>query len=736
MDNVLRIMFNLFLISSIINMLYIRINGVNILLNCGLFGFSGKDGNKPDLRKLLVLGLYNRTRGTDSTGYYYNGNIVKGVDKMADFKDFIVDNRFTPGDLPFENLMAHTRKSTYGSNSLENAHPHVVGNLVQTHNGTLKNIWELCKKYDIDHGKIHVDSIGLATIIEKVGFQPLNEYTGAAALTMVFMDDPESLYLYHGASREKEAETIWEERPMFTLKTKEGLYYSSMKESLTMINTSKTNVPEILPHNKVWLIKNGNIVDNIYSVSRENVNIPKVYTTTYYPEKKPAIVVELPFVTKSVKKVGESMIFKESKPLEFSTQDVYYQYGRHMATVSSVDGNNYMYTQVLLNGGYRIDREGKILEEGVVSEYHYDTLYFIRGVMMINQSSYLAALAECGTFLDNPKIELDSNISFFLSDHSRYPVTSFPTEGTSVSDDMRNAWYLRGKRFSGTIIPRFTKRRYKIKKGQLKGIIPAWDKEELMSGVSIQLSNYDIDLPSNKLCISEEEMLNDVNEEFTEEQLNSFTEDSSISEFFDIISQSIETWSDLILTEKQVTKIPEEVLIFMEYAENDFSPTELRAAERFDAVTVLLNDLINTKQTYLEYLKSIFEQDFISAENIADCFKTFTSLELLEMDNRYILNPFSKEIEKLDEPLIQEAVVISTNNDSCTMPDPEEINTFTMYEDTPNNREKVLARIQEYTAIAEKYRSLDTQASISKAWEVEQTVEGLKATIAKFKTTK
>jgi len=259
---------NVVLILTLVS-LFLRFGRQPTQLYCGIFGFSGREGKRVDPGKLLVLGLYNRTRGIDSCGYYYNGNIVKGVDKEADFKDFIIKHKFTAGGLPFETIMAHTRKSTYGTHTLENAHPHQVGNYVQTHNGTIKNIWSLCAQNGIDHTNIHVDSLGLAYIIQKTGsYDILAKYEGYAALTMVWTDDPGSLYLYHGASREKKDETMREERPLFTLRASEGLYYSSMEESLTIINKSKTVKPEQLSHNEVYLIQKGIIIKSVYKVNR------------------------------------------------------------------------------------------------------------------------------------------------------------------------------------------------------------------------------------------------------------------------------------------------------------------------------------------------------------------------------------------------------------------------------------------------------------------------------------
>jgi len=116
---------------------------------CGLFGFSGKPGKKASTKKGQARGLYKGQRGTDSGGYYYNGNIVKGVDDKANCSKFIVDNKFISGDLDTELFMGHTRKSTSGKNTEYNAHPHNINNYVQAHNGVIKNAWTLCNKYGI-----------------------------------------------------------------------------------------------------------------------------------------------------------------------------------------------------------------------------------------------------------------------------------------------------------------------------------------------------------------------------------------------------------------------------------------------------------------------------------------------------------------------------------------------------------------------------------------------------------
>ncbi len=39
------------------------------------------------------------------------------------------------------------------------------------HNGTITNIWGLTNKYGVDAKNIHVDSLGLAVLLDKEGYK-------------------------------------------------------------------------------------------------------------------------------------------------------------------------------------------------------------------------------------------------------------------------------------------------------------------------------------------------------------------------------------------------------------------------------------------------------------------------------------------------------------------------------------------------------------------------------------
>ena len=205
------------------------------IMCCGLFGGSAKPKHTLDLEKIKTLGLCNMVRGVDSCGYYYNGYIDKGVNDTAQWVSLIANKNIVKGESPCDIFIGHTRKSTVGANIFDNAHPHEVdNNYIQSHNGTLSNHWNLCNKYGVDHTKITVDSIALAHLINKQGWSILNDYVGYAALAMTWRDKPGYLYLYHGASKDKTTDAnMWIERPLFYIEQDEGIYYSSMPDSLS-----------------------------------------------------------------------------------------------------------------------------------------------------------------------------------------------------------------------------------------------------------------------------------------------------------------------------------------------------------------------------------------------------------------------------------------------------------------------------------------------------------------------
>lgn len=582
---------------------------------CGIFGGSAKKGKKLNLRKLTTLGLYNIQRGTDSCGYYFNGNIVKGVGDEANFSKFIAKHKLLRGELPCEVFMGHTRKSTSGTNTADNAHPHQVGNYVQTHNGVIKNIWKLCSDNKIDHTGISVDSIGLAHIIEKHGFNILNGYEGYAALTMTFVDDPHSLYLYHGASKEFKYGEPVEERPLFFLDTAEGIYYSSIKESLDLINESKKKV-HVIPHNHVYKIQHGVFTNFDYVVERDEANA-KTTTNWYNTGRNLLNNNEIPFtqgattnkkpllpVVVGRDKILTSIAMKESYPPEFKTQDIYFRRGRYCRAAN-----------ILLHGEYHLTRKGKIVTDPFKCKELVETFYFLKGVMLKSKKEYKRFLKDYGYILDDNSL----NFAFYISSYSRYPVMAIENEGIGVAQDLKNYWYKNEKRVSLPFTPKFAARSYTIKEGLLNGIQRAFDGEKTYIPASEKVLPHIVDDQN----ISDKELI------------------------LGLILQTIKDWSKTIVTLANVTTIPEIVLMFIDfynetYLVNGKAMTDKQIEEETE---IVIKDLIHGKYNFQYYLSQLFNPDFISYANVSKCFKGYEPDELLEFDNRFLLSDFGKTVE-------------------------------------------------------------------------------------------
>lgn len=273
-------------------------------LSCGLFGWVGSNVKHFNKEKLEVLGIYNDKRGGHSCGLYIDGNIKYGLDKNKLFEDFVKNIGVTmPKEIPV--VMGHTRKASKGIHNMANAHPFGFGTskkdpemfaFAGSHNGTLYNEEDIAKANGIqivrNNNTSKIDSeILLEAIYKNRKIDILSTYIGAAALVWTFVDEPNTVYFFHGKSKlyqYAQADTV--ERPLYYLQESvDSAYYSSIKESLELIalynkeeDGKELEVKEIEP-NRVYKVVNGRIDKAVrYKVNRDKA-FQREYVKTYYP---------------------------------------------------------------------------------------------------------------------------------------------------------------------------------------------------------------------------------------------------------------------------------------------------------------------------------------------------------------------------------------------------------------------------------------------------------------------
>ena len=105
---------------------------------CGIVGYIGKKKALPILIQALKTLEY---RGYDSSGVAYVINnetkIVKNVGKIKELENKInLDENTLVG-------IGHTRWATHGGVTINNSHPHRVGNITLVHNGIIENYLEI-----------------------------------------------------------------------------------------------------------------------------------------------------------------------------------------------------------------------------------------------------------------------------------------------------------------------------------------------------------------------------------------------------------------------------------------------------------------------------------------------------------------------------------------------------------------------------------------------------------------
>lgn len=151
---------------------------------CGIYGWDLSRINVEIEKKAMlaaILAVGNDGRGGDAHGFWTPSYVLKGLGEIAHIASKTVKE---------DMIMAHTRKGTCGKNTVENAHPFDVGNVILAHNGILTNHYELNKKYDRN---CEVDSMHLAYHMNEG--RSLKDICGYGAIEWIQKDRPGRIYL-------------------------------------------------------------------------------------------------------------------------------------------------------------------------------------------------------------------------------------------------------------------------------------------------------------------------------------------------------------------------------------------------------------------------------------------------------------------------------------------------------------------------------------------------------------
>jgi hypothetical protein len=249
---------------------------------CGLTAGYPTRNAEINFDKLAYIALMNEERGTDSTGLAIGEDILK---EMGAARKFINNNiaKIKAIDKVNKPIIMHDRSASYkvGIN-ITQAHPfryntveekegelHIVDYFIGMHNGLIKEEQKMIDTYikpffpEIKKEAYSVDSqviihaLSLCNTVEEMS-TILSTYDGNAALIFYNKD---TFYVWKGGN------LGIEERPLYYAKNEEGWYFSSIRDSLSLVSE---NITMVL-NNQLLIFSEGEM--------RESLIIPRAMRT-------------------------------------------------------------------------------------------------------------------------------------------------------------------------------------------------------------------------------------------------------------------------------------------------------------------------------------------------------------------------------------------------------------------------------------------------------------------------
>lgn len=450
---------------------------------CGLTGFAPNKNKKANIDWIKMIMVYNTARGTDSCGLYINNKVIKGIGVTADARIMLakekikIDNKYENGV-----IIGHTRKSSYGVKSLENAHPFRIeheGRVMWiAHNGTIHNIHELAKKYEIDATGMQVDSLILGNIMLQRGYDVLNDYKGGAALLWHFEDQPNILYAFKGASKDFSYKEIEDERPLYIAKTEEGIYVSSIIESLQCLTNKECFT---LEPNKVIKITNNKYYE-IQVIDREKANLQVFHQVQNGTATKTSTPITTGLFQNTMinDNFNNFVVISEPKHLYLEQsvcfsgvgflppKGLFYAKGRFFHNTSS---NNAKFSDdcvKLAEGFYDIGFDSKNGFCAIATPSIKDTqFYFYEGVIIITSKIHEFIYIKKHNIqkIKNPTEKIRQ-----LSSFSKHPITYLEQDFDKIKPKYQKFFFMGKDNNNYSFVPSFSYRKYELSVGTLKKI--------------------------------------------------------------------------------------------------------------------------------------------------------------------------------------------------------------------------------------------------------------------------
>ncbi len=272
---------------------------------CGVFAFCGPTNLTKGiygmiLSNIKLIGLLNDSRGGDNAGILINNEVVHTTGYSYKFSELLQKNTLENPNPEYSTVViGHCRRGSVGGKDHKNAHPFEIYQndndhdffMSGVHNGTVSNWKELAEKYAIDPEAIGNDSKTILTILSRQRnlkrkqpiFRVLEQYEGYGVFIWYFVDEPNTMYVFKGATQKSQyIKDLYEERPLFYYECPitKGIYFSSLDEPLKMIAGDKDKV-HTLPCNVVYKITEGKFIkkDEVV-INRDNIVNYTVYNNT------------------------------------------------------------------------------------------------------------------------------------------------------------------------------------------------------------------------------------------------------------------------------------------------------------------------------------------------------------------------------------------------------------------------------------------------------------------------